>query len=203
MPFLLGFQVYADLFASQDDSSDEPPPGLQPPLPPGALWVPQGGACAGAEQGVRRLADEIASAWFGDSATLAAGPGELLEPPPAEGLQLPGGGAGPSAADAAAMRAAGSTTRPAAALPARAVAAAGWAAAAGQAAVAKVRQDGGDAQRLAVVLPGGTGATALFLARHLQPRGIQVVGEGKTNRTLMRARLKRDATVSCLCAASF
>jgi hypothetical protein len=191
MPFLLGFQVYADLFASRDDSSDEPPPGLQPPLPPGALWVPQGGACAGAEQGVRRLADEIASAWFGDSATVAAGPGELLEPPPpAEGLQLPGGGAGPSAADAAA-------------LPARAVAAAGWAAAAGQAAVAKVRQDGGDAQRLAVVLPGGTGATALFLARHLQPRGIQVVGEGKTNRTLMRARRKHDATVSCLCAASF
>jgi hypothetical protein len=167
MPFPLGFQVYADLFASRDDSSDEPPPGLQPPLPPGALWVPQGGACAGAEQGVRRLADEIASAWFGDSATVAAGPGELLEPPPpAEGLQLPGGGAGPSAADAAA-------------LPARAVAAAGWAAAAGQAAVAKVRRDGGDAQRLAVVLPGGTGATALFLARHLQPRGIQVVGEGK------------------------
>jgi len=45
----------------------------------------------------------------------------------------------------------------------------------GQSLVAKLRQDGGQSQRLAVVLPGGTGATALFLARHLQPRGIQVM----------------------------
>lgn len=39
----------------------------------------------------------------------------------------------------------------------------------------KVGEDDNEVQRLAVVVPGGTGSTALFLARHLHPRGIQVM----------------------------
>eukprot|EP00614_Pseudopedinella_elastica_P008500 CAMPEP_0172596628 /NCGR_PEP_ID=MMETSP1068-20121228/16472_1 /TAXON_ID=35684 /ORGANISM="Pseudopedinella elastica, Strain CCMP716" /LENGTH=500 /DNA_ID=CAMNT_0013395769 /DNA_START=89 /DNA_END=1591 /DNA_ORIENTATION=- len=109
--------AYSDLFASCGGVVSDAPEALR--LAKDALWVPQGGACAGAEEGVKLLADEIFEAWSSQ-----------------------GGGQG-------------------------------------AAAVVKVRElekaGGGARQRLAVVLPGGTGATALFLARHLQPRGITVV----------------------------
>jgi len=93
----LSVAEYQDLFGGLGAISGAPP-GL--PLPPGALWVPQGGASAEAEPGLIRLADEI-YAQVEASSELAGGP-------------------------------------------------------------------------VNVVVASGSGATALFLARHLHPHGIGV-----------------------------
>ena len=101
------------------------------------------------------LADEIADAWFGsDGPALNSGRStsvDLSDPSLGDGLvgALEGG-------------------------PGRASAALVAAAADGAAEVARLRSSSQGQQRLCVVVPGGTGTTALFLARHLQPRGIQV-----------------------------
>jgi len=158
--------------------------------------VPQGGACGDAEEGIRMLADEIADAWFGDSAmgqqsAMAAGTSldghktettsfELAANEKADDLQPSPGSHSkvsiePSSPSASASASSSSSPSPSSTTSPRAMAAVAAASAEGQSLVAKLRQDGGQSQRLAVVLPGGTGATALFLARHLQPRGIQVM----------------------------
>jgi len=114
---------YDEIFGTADGVCDAPPQ-LAPVLAglgcaEGAmLWMPQGGAVAAAEEGVRMLAHEITRAWLGVDASDA----QACDAVPAEG--------------------------------------------------AGVLYAGGT--RLCVVVPGGTGATALFLARHLQPSGIDV-----------------------------
>ncbi|CAM9536383.1 unnamed protein product [Chrysoparadoxa australica] len=111
---------YADVFGGPDGPLH---PGASI-CPPGAYWIPQGGAAAGAEDGVKMLADEIIDYW---STSESEWPGKSLT----------------------------------------------------------------------VVVPSGTGTTALFLARHLQPHGIEVVaipciGDDAYLRRQME-RLDRDA----------
>ena len=132
------------------------------------------------------LAEEIANAWFGDSATgqpsakaratsvaqdKAETAPELVANKRADDSQpsLP-----PLSDPERIITSTPLPTTSPSPSPPRAMAAVAAATAEGQSLVAKLRRDGGQSQRLAVVLPGGTGATALFLARHLQPRGIQV-----------------------------
>ncbi|KAG5179072.1 tryptophan synthase beta subunit-like PLP-dependent enzyme [Tribonema minus] len=57
-------EVHAEDYASAFGGSDGPPRAPSPDIcPEGAMWVPQGGACADAEAGLKMLADEIAEYW--------------------------------------------------------------------------------------------------------------------------------------------
>lgn len=56
-------QEYHNLFGSDWGGSDEPPIGMDPPVPGDSVWVPQGGACAMATVGLDNLATEICDYW--------------------------------------------------------------------------------------------------------------------------------------------
>lgn len=59
----LPHEEYNLLFGGDYGGSPTPPAILQPPIPGDSVWIPQGGACAVAMEGSRRLAQEICDYW--------------------------------------------------------------------------------------------------------------------------------------------
>lgn len=56
-------QDYNAVFGGDWGGNVDAPPSLHPPVPGKSIWVPQGGACAMALPGTRRLANEIVDFW--------------------------------------------------------------------------------------------------------------------------------------------
>jgi 1-aminocyclopropane-1-carboxylate deaminase/D-cysteine desulfhydrase-like pyridoxal-dependent ACC family enzyme len=157
-------------------------------LPRGSLWVPQGGACADAEEGLALLAGEIADAWYARAPAMGAAAAAAED-----------GGGGSGGGGTAAAAAGGHSATTAATIHRLTLlqeedegkdsgsegdnGSSHYLRQSGPGRRGRQRRRAGaggppgqpQPPRLVVVVPAGTGTTALFLGRHLRERGVAVV----------------------------